>query len=210
MDNSPEGVRLTFKTCLGKGTVTTTSSTWNQSIHLLLHGEQHCSVKMAGYWPYSFFSFYTRTYLQFWLTGGKPRGCLEAYVNPLFCPLGACLFQAHLKEGFFEWVRGGGVNLEKTMVLVLNEELEYKVEKLVQEGWRSWTARIRIKQNFQLVNKPSQISPHKVLQLWFVNTVYHLLVKKNKGEEGGLNRGFTVSEELNYELLRNIMLVIKI
>ena len=32
---------------------------------------------------------------------------------------------------------GGGVNLEKTMVLVLNEELEYKVEKLVQEGWRS-------------------------------------------------------------------------
>ena len=73
-------------------------------------------------------------------------------------------------------------NLEKTMVLVLHKELEYKVEKLVQEGWRSWTQGSESNQNFQLVNKPSQISPHKVLQLWFVNTVYHLLVKKNKGE----------------------------
>lgn len=111
--------------------------------------EQHCSVKMAGYWPYSFFRFYTRTYLQFWLTGGKPRGCLEAYVNPLLSPLGACIFQAHLKGGFFEWVTGGGLfNLEKTMVLLLNEELKYKLEKLVQEGWRSWTQGSESNQNF--------------------------------------------------------------
>ena len=52
--------------------------------------------------------------------------------------------------------------------------------------------------NFQLVNKPSQISPHKVLQSWLINTVYHLLVKNNYGRgslliffpwKGGLIRG---------------------
>ena len=37
-----------------------------------------------------------------------------------------------------------------------------------------------------------------------------LLVKNNEGERGGLIRGLTVPEDLNYELLRNIMLVIKI
>ena len=44
-------------------------------------------------------------------------------MNPLLSPWGAYLFQRHL--------RGGGLfNLEKTMVLVLHKELEYKVEKL--------------------------------------------------------------------------------
>ena len=37
-----------------------------------------------------------------------------------------------------------------------------------------------------------------------------LLVKNNEGEGGGLIRGLPVPEELNYELLRNIMLVINI
>ena len=68
--------------------------------------------------------------------------------------------------------------------------------------------------NFQLVNKSSGISPHKVLQWRLINAVYHLWVTNNKGErglkeravinflplkrEGGLlergvlNRGFTV------------------
>ena len=45
----------------------------------------------------------------------------------------------------------------------------------------------QIKQ-IQLVNKPFQISPHQLLQLLFINTVYHLLVKNNKGEWGGLER----------------------
>ena len=56
-------------------------------------------------------------------------------VNPLFCWAGAYLFQALLWEGLIEigglvegW--GGLFNLEKTMVSVLHEELEYKVEKL--------------------------------------------------------------------------------
>jgi len=35
--------------------------------------------------------------------------------------------------------RGGSFNLEKTMVSVLHEELEYKVEKLEnKKGWRSF------------------------------------------------------------------------
>ena len=45
-------------------------------------------------------------------------------MNPLLSPWGAYLFQRHLRGG------GGLFNLEKTMVLVLHKELEYKVEKL--------------------------------------------------------------------------------
>ena len=33
------------------------------------------------------------------------------------------------------------------------------------------------------VNIPSQINSNEVLQSWLINTVYHLLVKNNKGEE---------------------------
>ena len=51
-------------------------------------------------------------------------------VNPLLSPLGAYLFQAHLRwrGGLIEtW---GLFNLEKTMVSVLHRELEYGEEKL--------------------------------------------------------------------------------
>ena len=53
-----------------------------------------------------------------------PRQILHT-VNPL---LGAYLFQAHLRGGLIEM--GGLFDLEMTMVSVLHEELEYKVEKL--------------------------------------------------------------------------------
>ena len=36
------------------------------------------------------------------------------------------------------------------------------------------------------MNKAAWISPHKVLQLLLINTVYHLLVNNNKGEGGKL------------------------
>ena len=39
--------------------------------------------------------------------------------------------------------------------------------------------------NFQLVNKPSWISPHKLLQSRLINAVYHLQMKNNKGEKRG-------------------------
>ena len=49
---------------------------------------------------------------------------------------------------------------------------------------------VRIKNNMLINNPQSQISPNEVLQSWLINTVYHLLVKNNKGEErgGGLKR----------------------
>ena len=43
--------------------------------------------------------------------------------------------------------------------------------------------------NFQLVNEPSRISPHEVLQSDLFNTVFHLLVKNiNKGKARGGGR----------------------
>ena len=56
-------------------------------------------------------------------------------VNPLLNPLGAYLFQAHLRGGLIEteglFKRGGDLfNLEKTMVSVLHRELKYGEEKL--------------------------------------------------------------------------------
>ena len=64
------------------------------------------------------------------------------------------------------------------MVSVLHEELEYKVEKL-KNKFRSWSLGSESNPNFQMVNKLSRVSPHKVLQSWLINTVFHLLVKNN-------------------------------
>ena len=62
------------------------------------------------------------------------------------------------RGGLFE--RGGFFNLARTMVSVLHKELECKVEKLKYKKLEVIHPNI----NSQLVNKPSQISPHKVLQ----------------------------------------------
>ena len=34
------------------------------------------------------------------------------------------------------------------------------------------------------MNEPSWIGPHKVLQLWLINAVYHLLISEELGEQG--------------------------
>ena len=59
--------------------------------------------------------------------------------------------------------RGGGClfNLAKTIVSVLHKELERGVEKLKYKKVGGHAAE---DQKFQLVNKPSKISPHEVLQ----------------------------------------------
>ena len=58
---------------------------------------------------------------------------------------------------------GGGClfNLAKTIVSVLHKELERGVEKLKYKKVGGHAAE---DQKFQLVNKPSKISPHEVLQ----------------------------------------------
>ena len=65
----------------------------------------------------------------------------------------------------------------KTMVSVLNKEPKYKVEKLKYTKMEVGQTRIK--------NKPSWISLHEVLQSRLINTVYHLLVKNNKGKGRG-------------------------
>ena len=73
------------------------------------------------------------------------------------------------------------------MVSVPHKELEYKVDKLkykIEVLGHAAKDQYQI-QTSQLVNKPSRISPHKVLQSWLINTVYHLLVKNNQGRGGG-------------------------
>ena len=85
--------------------------------------------------------------------------------------------------GLFEM--GGGLNLAKTMASVLYKELQYKVEKLKYkklEVMQACRRGSKTNPNFQLVNKPSRISPHEVLQSWLINTVYYSFVKNNKGE----------------------------
>ena len=61
---------------------------------------------------------------------------------------------------------GGGLfNLEKTMVSVLHKEGRIQSRKAqVQQGWRPGSRGSESNSNFQLVNKPSRISPHEVFQ----------------------------------------------
>jgi len=72
-------------------------------------------------------------------------------VNPLLGPWGAFLFQAYLGGGGHLIETG---NLEKMVVSVLHSEIKYTVK-----------AKDQNQINFHLVNKPSWISPQKVLQV---------------------------------------------
>ena len=81
-------------------------------------------------------------------------------------------------QAYLGWGGGGLFNLKTTMVSVLHKELEYKVEKLMNK-FRSCSLGSESNPNFQMVNKLSRISSHKVLQSWLINTVFHLLMKNN-------------------------------
>ena len=72
------------------------------------------------------------------------------------------------------WEEGGGglFNLEKMIVSVLHKGLEYKVEKVKYKKLESWIRGSETNLDFHLVNKPSRISPHKVLQSWLINIIY--------------------------------------
>ena len=57
------------------------------------------------------------------------------------------------------------------MLSVLHKELESKVEKLKYKKLEVMQPRKKTNPNFQLVNKPSWISPHVVLHMGLINTV---------------------------------------
>ena len=71
------------------------------------------------------------------------------------------------------------------MVSVLHKELEYKVEKLKYKKVGGHAVEDQKQIRASRVNKrPSWISPYEVLQLWLIDTVYHLSVKNNKNNKG--------------------------
>ena len=63
------------------------------------------------------------------------------------------------------------------MVSVLHEKNKIRDGKAQLQEVGGYAA----KDQQQIMNKPSWISPHEVLQPRLINTVYHLLVKNNKG-----------------------------
>ena len=73
------------------------------------------------------------------------------------------------------------------LVLVPHEKQKCQVKKAqVQEGWRSRSRESKTNPHFHLVNKPSRIGPHDVLQLSLIDTVFYLLEKNNKGRGDGV------------------------
>ena len=70
--------------------------------------------------------------------------------------------QTHFEGG------GGGGNRDGRIIFVVG---------LFNLKGRWYQFSIKKTLEYKVVNVPSRISPHKVLQLWLINTVYHLLVK---------------------------------
>ena len=73
--------------------------------------------------------------------------------------------------------QGGGGLFKWEMMMVKKENTKWKI--LITRSWSSWSRGSESNPNFQVVNKPSGISPYKVLETWLINTVNHLLLKNN-------------------------------
>ena len=122
-------------------------------------------------------------------------------VNPLLTPPTPPGGLIHFKH---VWGEGGlnknGVlfHLTTLVVSVLHKEQECKVEKLKYKKLEV----IQPKSKSELPTREESISDQSKLSLqsWFINTLYHLLVKTNEeegeglkqGGGGALNSGFTV------------------
>ena len=118
-------------------------------------------------------------------------------LNPLLTPLGSLFISSPFEGG------GGGLNRDRGLIweggLLFNLEKTNGIsspwrtriqsgEAQEQEGWRSCSRGSESNLNVQLVNKPPQISPHKVLQSWLINAVYHYFISEEyfRRGEGGL------------------------
>ena len=86
-------------------------------------------------------------------------------------------------------------NLEKTMVSVLHKKTRIQSGwTQVKEGWRTCSWGSESHPNFQLVNKPSRISPHEHKQSWLIiKSIIYLsrIIREGEGwgaliERGGL------------------------
>ena len=77
-------------------------------------------------------------------------------------------------------------NLAKTMRPVLHKELEYKVEKLKYKKLEVMHPRIKTtdRTSSWWMNHPGSVHT-KFYSPWLINTLSHLLVKNDKGEEKG-------------------------
>ena len=92
-------------------------------------------------------------------------------------------------------LKGGGLfSLAKKMLSNLHKELECKVEKLMYKKLEVMQPMIQNKSEC-----PVWISPHEVLLLLLIKTVYYLLVNDTKGEGGGLKKEMAL---INYLLLK--------
>ena len=87
--------------------------------------------------------------------------------------------------------RRGDKLVKRLNEIILDKEPKHKVEKLKYKKLVK-QPRIKNKSEFQLVNKPSWISPHDVLQsrLSMINKVYQFTSKEFQGEgiRGGRKR----------------------
>ena len=103
-------------------------------------------------------------------------------VNPLLSPPGGLFISSPFEAGLIE--RGGLFNLETMMdryqYFIKNQNTKWKSSST--RSFRSCSRRSESNPNFQLVNRPSRISPHQVLT---VVIDYYLLVKNNQGQGGG-------------------------
>ena len=74
----------------------------------------------------------------------------------------------------------------KTMVSVLREELEYKVEKLeghaAEDQEQFWTSS-------WWINHPGSVHTEFYNRDWLIQSIINLLVKSNKGEGRGAEKG---------------------
>ena len=75
-------------------------------------------------------------------------------------------------------------NLAKTMRPVLHKELEYKVEKPKYKKLEVMQPRIKTTGRTWWMNHPGSVHT-KFYSPWLINTLSHLLVKNDKGEEKG-------------------------
>ena len=69
----------------------------------------------------------------------------KASRDPLLIPQRLIYFEVHLKGGGGLIEKGGLFNLEKTLVSILHEELEYEVEKLMTSKRRLEVMQPKIK-----------------------------------------------------------------